>query len=232
MGLRFSVAIYLTATIIMIIVCRFLIPFLVLKTGQEPVLFWFLCSGLLIFIPMIIVSIIILRKEKLSVNYQTWQNRLRFKRLTKSDLLWTLGGIAAVGLLSVVTMTVLEMCFENFDKNPSFMTFEPLSVTGKYWILWLWLPYWVVNIMGEEIFWRGTMQPRQEIVFGKYTWIIQGLGWAVFHIVMGFQLLLMLLPLVFIQPIIVQKTKNSWTGVIMHGLLNGPSFIAIALGLM
>jgi len=41
-----------------------------------------------------------------------------------------------------------------------------------------------------------------------------------------------LIPLIFIQSYIVQKTKNSWIGVIMHGGLNGPSFIAICFGLI
>jgi len=45
-------------------------------------------------------------------------------------------------------------------------------------------------------------------------------------------LLITLIPLIFIQSYIVQKTKNSWVGVIMHGGINGPSFIAIALGLI
>ena len=33
-------------------------------------------------------------------------------------------------------------------------------------------------------------------------------------------------------PYVVQKTKNSWTGVVIHGVINGPSFIAIAFGVM
>ena len=41
-----------------------------------------------------------------------------------------------------------------------------------------------------------------------------------------------LIPLIFIQSYIVQRTKNSWVGVIMHGGLNGPSFIAICFGLI
>jgi len=76
------------------------------------------------------------------------------------------------------------------------------------------------------------MLPRQEVAFGKHTWLIHGFGWALFHIAFGWQLLLTLIPLIFIQSYIVQKTKNSWVGVIMHGGLNGPSFIAICFGLI
>jgi membrane protease YdiL (CAAX protease family) len=73
------------------------------------------------------------------------------------------------------------------------------------------------------------MLPRQEIAFGKNTWVIHGFGWGLFHIAFGWQLLITLMPLIFIQSYIVQRTKNSWIGVLMHGGLNGPSFIAIYL---
>ena len=42
----------------------------------------------------------------------------------------------------------------------------------------------------------------------------------------------MLLPLLYIEPYVVQKTQNTWTGVFLHGVINGPSFIAIALGII
>jgi membrane protease YdiL (CAAX protease family) len=115
--------------------------------------------------------------------------------------------------------------------HPSFMTFEPLS-DGRYWILFAWLPFWVFNIMGEEILWRGVLLPRQEIVFGKSTWIFHGFFWMIFHIAFGLHLVLSLIPIFFIQSYIVQKRKNSWIGVLIHAGLNGPGFIAVAFGLI
>ena len=69
--------------------------------------------------------------------------------------------------------------------------------------------------------------PRQEKTFEDKTWILHGTGWAIFHIAFGWQLLVMLLPLLYIEPYVVQKTQNTWTGVFLHGVINGPSFIAI-----
>lgn len=126
-------------------------------------------------------------------------------------------------------MQLLEHIIGKFDHSPPFMAFEPLN-EGRYWLLLVWAPYWVLNIMGEEILWRGVMLPRQELAFGKYTWLVHGTGWALFHIAFGLTLLITLLPLIYIQSFIVQKTKNSWVGVLMHGGMNGPAFIAIALG--
>jgi membrane protease YdiL (CAAX protease family) len=86
--------------------------------------------------------------------------------------------------------------------------------------------------MGEEILWRGVIFPRQEIVFGRSTWIVHGICWSLFHIPFGLHLFLTMLPILFIQSFAVQRTQNSWTGVLIHAVINGPSFIAISLGIL
>jgi membrane protease YdiL (CAAX protease family) len=226
-----SFAIYISAALSMYLLTKFLIPFLSRVTGQETILFWFIVGGLCIFTPLIIIGILIIRSEGFKINKKTFLTRLRFRRLNKSDLLWTLIGFIAIAILSGLIMKLLVLILGKFDPSPKFMTFEPLT-KGRYYILLLWFPYWMLNILGEEFIWRGVMFPRQELVFGKYTWIVHGFGWGLFHIAFGWKLLITLIPLIFIQSYVVQKTKNSWTGVILHGGLNGPSFIAISLGLI
>lgn len=231
LGFTASFAIYITAALLMFVLTRYLIPYFSAVTGQETILFWFIVAGLGVFTPLILTAIIILKYEGYNFSKETWINRLRFKKLTLNDILWSIGGLLLAGILSGCILKGLEFIIGKFDHSPPFMSFEPLS-TGRYWLLLIWLPYWVLNILGEEFLWRGVMLPRQEIVFKKYTWIIHGFGWGLFHVAFGWQLLITLIPLIFIQSYVVQKTKNSWTGVIMHGGLNGPSFIAIALGLI
>ena len=231
LGFVGSFAIYLSAATLMFVMTHFLIPFLSETTGMETIFFWFLVAGAGIFTPLIITGLVILRSEGYKISWQTITGRLRFKRLTSKDLLLTFAGLVAVGILSGALMKILEMLIGKFDHSPSFMQFEPLS-TGRYWLLLVWAPYWITNILGEEFLWRGVMLPRQEIAFGKYTWLIHGFGWGLFHIAFGWQLLVTLIPLIFIQSYLVQKTGNSWEGVIMHGGLNGPAFIAICFGLI
>lgn len=231
LGLVPSVLIYVGAALLMFVQTACVIPYLSRITGQETILFWFIVAGLGIFTPLIILGVIILRKEGFQINRQTITSRLRFRKLTKSDLIWTLFGFIAVAVLSGLIMKLLEVMIGQFDHSPKFMTFEPLT-NGRYWLLLAWAPYWILNILGEEFIWRGVMLPRQELAFGKYTWVYHGFGWGLFHIAFGWKLLITLIPLIFIQSFIVQKTKNSWTGVILHGGLNGPSFIAICLGLI
>jgi membrane protease YdiL (CAAX protease family) len=231
LGFKGSFAIYIPATIIMYCLTKYVIPYLSKVTGQETILFWFIVAGLGIFLPLIITGILILRAEGFQISKSTWIGRLRFRKISKTDLIWAIMGLILVGAISGIVMKGLQLIIGKFDHSPVFMAFEPLT-KGRYWLLLIWLPYWILNILGEEFIWRGVMLPRQEVAFGKNAWLIHGTGWGLFHIAFGWQLLITLIPLIYIQSYIVQKKKNSWIGVIMHGGLNGPSFIAICFGLI
>jgi len=39
-------------------------------------------------------------------------------------------------------------------------------------------------------------------------------------------------PVLFIIPFVVQKRKNTWIGIIIHGVINGAAFLSISLGLI
>lgn len=165
------------------------------------------------------------------IHKRTFVERLRFRPMSRRDWRYSLLALVVIGLLTSGIMIAMQVLFSDFNHTPSFMTLDPLS-PGRYWLLLAWFPYWLLNIGGEEFFWRGVLLPRQEKTFEDKTWILHGTGWAIFHIAFGWQLLVMLLPLLYIEPYVVQKTQNTWTGVFLHGVINGPSFIAIALGII
>ncbi len=232
-GLGFwpSFLIFGLAGLVLYIEAHYLIPWLSAITGIETIIFWFLVAGLGLFLPLLIIAYFMLRSEGSWKQKDLFKNRLRFRRMNLNDWLWSVGAIAAIGIFSTLLMSILETVFGPSTHQPPFMAFEPLTA-GRYWILVVWLPYWLLNIMGEEILWRGVIFPRQEIVFGKYTWLIHGFGWSLFHLAFGLQLFITMLPILFIQSYAVQKTKNSWVGVAIHAIINGPSFIAISLGFL
>ena len=111
------------------------------------------------------------------------------------------------------------------------MAFEPLR-PGRYWILAAWLPFFVLNIGGEEFLWRGVVLPRQEVAVGAKAWLVNGTGWLLFHLPFGPAIVLLLAPTTYILPYVVQRRRNSWIGVVIHAGLNGPGFLAIAFGFM
>ncbi len=230
MGIGQSLVIFGIASIALILGTQLLIPALSAATGLEPVFFWFIVAGLGIFTPLLIAAAFILKREG-TLQPGFWRARLRFHRMNTGDWFWSCGAIIVIGIISSGVMKGLETIVGQMKHQPPFMTFEPLTLE-RYWILVIWFPYWVLNIMGEEIMWRGIMLPRQELAFGKWTWVFHGIGWSLFHIAFGWQLLVTFLPILFIQSYVVQRRKNTWIGVIIHGGINGPGFLAIAFGLL
>lgn len=155
LGLAGSFAVYIPASILMFALTKYLIPYLSNITGQETIFFWFIVSGIGIFLPLIITGIIILKMEGFTISRLTWKERLRFKKITKHDLLWCFAGLIVVAIFSGMIMKGLEIMIGQFDHSPAFMSFEPLS-KGRYWLLIVWFPYWILNILvknfcGEEL---------------------------------------------------------------------------------
>jgi membrane protease YdiL (CAAX protease family) len=80
----------------------------------------------------------------------------------------------------------------------------------------------VFNILGEELWWRGFILPRQELVFGARTWIIHGTLWALFHFFYHTDLgiLVSYLPTTLGLSYVAQRTRNTWPGIIGHMVSN------------
>jgi Type II CAAX prenyl endopeptidase Rce1-like len=77
--------------------------------------------------------------------------------------------------------------------------FMGVSLTGAWWVVVYYAAWLVVlNIFGEELWWRGYVLPRQELFFGRATWAIHGVFWSLFHL--------------FIQPTLWDTTRMAVTG--------------------
>jgi membrane protease YdiL (CAAX protease family) len=111
------------------------------------------------------------------------------------------------------------------------MKFEPFRGNERFLLL-AWLVMFFFNIFGEELLWRGYILPRQESSLGRSAWIFNALLWFVFHIAFGIHLLILLIPILIILPWCVQKTGNTMVGVWIHGLMNGPMFVLVSLGII
>ncbi len=208
-----------------------LMPILAERTALEPVLLWFTLGGLGVFAPLLVAAIAMLRCEHPRDLKTTWQQRLRFRPMSRGDWIDSAVGLIVIGIFAAGGMAILQLVWKGASLHPPFMTMSPLT-PNRFWILAVWLPFWVLNVMSEEILWRGVILPRQEMAFGRFAWLVNGAGWLLFHVPFGPAILLTVAPITFILPYVVQRTKNSWTGVVMHAGLNGPGFIAVAFGLV
>jgi membrane protease YdiL (CAAX protease family) len=135
--------------------------------------------------------------------------------------------LALTGLMYVINVRV----WPQLPRHPLFMQIEVLK-PAQFYLLALWVPFFALNIIGEELWWRGFIQARQEPLFGAGTWVIQGLLHLAFHVSFGPGVMFVLLPIVFVIPWAVQRTGNTCVGMFVHAAINGPAFLGVTSGLL
>lgn len=222
-----ATAFFVFGAVLLLLATRVSIPALV-EHDFDPLLAWFVSAGFGVFLPLFLVGWVSVRREGGRTPRDLRSDRLRFRRLDRSDWRVCGGSLAAIGLLTGLITLVMLYFKGRSVLHPAFLPGLPLSA-GRYWLLGVWPVFFTANILWEEFVWRGVLLPRQESAHGRYAWVFNGAGWTAFHAAMGWQVV-MLLPLSLILPYAVQRTGNTWVGVILHAAVNGPAFVAISMG--
>jgi membrane protease YdiL (CAAX protease family) len=189
---------------------------------------YFLCVGLLVLAPMFVWAIYLTARELSSYRPGDLLARMRVHRLRGVEWAWTVVTFVALSAASFVIANVLMPRF-GLDATPFFFQNMPLA-PGDRWILGVWPIFFFFNIFGEELLWRGYIQPRQELLTGRWTWLVHGLLWATWHVPMGFDLIIASLPIFFILPAVVQLTRNTSVAIVVHSVFGAFGFLALALG--
>lgn len=217
-----------------IAVCRVLVPYFHQNFGLHPALSWFI-GGLLTFLPLFLLALFLARKDRFLTKAEL-SSRFRLKKMSNRDWKFALGGLLLIFIGTGLIMGISKLLHQQFgipeiETTPSFMKFEPFQ--GKERLLLLvWLVMFFFNIFGEELLWRGYILPRQELALGQSAWMLNSTLWFVFHVAFGIDLLILLLPILIVLPWCVQKTGNTMVGIWIHGLMNGPMFILVSLGIV
>jgi membrane protease YdiL (CAAX protease family) len=228
LGYKHSLLIFGTAALLLFLVTYVGLDILFNTTGIRKEVLWFINSTLFIFLPMFFLALYFARNQS-DNTLRSALKKLRLNRLSTREIIATMIGLAVIFLLSGMLTYLLPKIIPNYSPQPPFLTMKKLQ-SGEYWILLCWLPMFFFNIFGEEFFWRGLIMPHQEVAMGKNTWWFHALCWGLFHIPFGLNLILLLSPVLFIQSFLVWKYKNTWIGIMIHGIYNGSGFLAIAFG--
>ena len=111
--------------------------------------------------------------------------------------------------------------------------FMGIPLLGSWWIpVYYAVMMFVFNIGGEELWWRGYVLPRQELAFGKMTWIVHGVFWSAFHLFMQptlWDTVRMAISGVALA-YVAQRTKSTWPGIVGHTVGNLPFFLSLMHG--
>ena len=217
-------------TVLNFIACRIAILWLDAQKIFPIEVTYFISVGLLVLVPMFFGAIFLTSRELKSKHIKEIFERMRIKKLSKMDILWTVLGFIFLSFASFLIAKIILPIFQ-IDANPFFFQNMPLS-DENFWILYIWPLFFFFNIFGEEFLWRGYIQPRQELLNKKYTWSVHGLLWAVWHLPMGLDLIYSALPIFFILPAVVQFRKNTTIAIIIHFVFGAFGFLVLALGLV
>lgn len=229
-GIRLSLVLFGVPALALWLATTLAVPALVGR-GWEPLSAWFLAGGVLVLTPLLAAALVGAWLAAPAASLPAILAHLRVRRLSAHD--WRMAGLALT--LTIAAMAALQILnarvWPQLPPHPPFMTVQPLE-PPQYYLLALWLPFFALNIVGEELWWRGFIQPRQEPVFGASTWVIQGLLHGAFHFSFGFGVMFILWPVLFSIPWAVQRTRNTSVGMLIHAGINGPGFLAVTLGLL
>ena len=185
------------------------------------------------FVLLFITALILYKREGNAWKMSDFKSRMQLNPLKKIDWLWIIGIIlafaAASALLEPVINKVAQIPFfsppdffpaeinPNKTSIPGYMWDYKLS--GEYWVIIVYFVGWFFNIFGEEFLWRGIILPRQVMKYGSKAWIYHGIMWGLWHFYWKWNFFT-LLPLTLLLSYAVYKRKNTWIGIIAHGVLN------------
>jgi membrane protease YdiL (CAAX protease family) len=198
--------------------------------GWQPLTAWFAAGGL-VFAGLLAAAVIVGAMAARRILPGAIAEQLRLRPMSGRD--WRVSIVALVVAVALTSMMYIcnATVWPQLPSHPVFMQIEALKPT-QFYLLALWMPFFALNIIGEELWWRGFIQTRQEPVFGPATWVLQGLLHLAFHASFGPGIMFVLLPVVFVIPWAVQRTGNTSVGMFLHAAINGPAFLAVALGLL
>ncbi len=182
----------------------------------------------------------------MKISLKAFASRYRLRTMDRTDWLWTagllavhiafmLGGTSLIAdWASSVPAFAVPECFPP-ELRPTVTqelvpgVFMGMPLKGKWWIVAAYFIGWVINILGEEFWWRGYMLPRQELAHGRYTWLVHGVLWAAHHLFQKWTLPI-LLPNALVYAYVSQTRKNTWIPTIVHGIGNFIPLVVITIG--
>ncbi len=177
------------------------------------------------------------------LTWQAFAERMRYPRLRWRDVLWGCAAFLGAGVGMALLGGLVALLIRNgwmpvpahlpamADPRVPF-SLEMLVrsaggvIRGRWDIAAVYGVTFFFNIFGEELWWRGIILPRQELAFGRRTWLVHGLMWACFHVFKWWDIL-PLAPGCLLVALIAQRTRSNWGALIGHILMNGLSLAVV-----
>lgn len=197
-------AIWALATAPMGVLGWVLFPLVASDPGTDPLAFGVTRLVLLTLglVWLFVFSMIIVYREEGDLRWATVRRRLRLNtprdpatsEPRKRLWLWIVPFLIAVAVVELVLDGPLESLWVSvfpFFGEPAGYSFDAIfgsqeilaRLQGAWWFLALFVVQAAFNtILGEEFLFRGVLLPRMEGVFGRFSWVANGVLFGLYHI--------------------------------------------------
>ena len=188
---------------------------------------------------LFIASLVAYRAEGNPWSVSHLRARFRLGAMTPRTWLWTLA-LTVVMLFGPPLLAFSsgwirsfappsEVVARMFEVGPD--SFMGMPMGGAYLVLMGFFLFIIVNVLGEELWWRGYVLPRQEASMGGWAWLANGLLWALFHSFFQWEVI-GLLPGALALAYVAQRRKSTWPGIVAHLAVNVPSIVSLLVGVL
>jgi membrane protease YdiL (CAAX protease family) len=243
LGVAGSIVLFIVPATILYCTHFFFVPWFVRST-PSPYLVGYLIGWPATMALFFVAALAGYRLEGNAFQWKRFAARFRLARMTGKDWLWTLGllilsmalyfglGFTSRWLARIPILAPHPLVPPDFGPGaasarvPGILMGMPLA--GRCWVALVFVVGWLLNVFGEEFWFRGYLLPRQELAMGTRAWIANGLMFGFNHIWQPWNLLL-IVPAALVGVYVVQRRRNTWILIVMHGLMNLTLVVSVVL---
>lgn len=196
-------------------------------------LYWVEIPAYIIFFGgLVLATLLSLNNEGIILRFKNILSRLRIKKMSKRDWLWTIGLTVFAVISYVLLNTTVDWIKGTVIDGPDWLdidgTLYGFEIAGNWWLVLIHLMILLFNVIGEEFWFHGYLLPRQELTHGKKAWIINGLLWYAYHLFWPWNLFRSL-PESVASSFVCQKLGNTTPALVSHFIFNGIGLLLLIL---
>ena len=182
------------------------------------------------------LSMIVVRQEGGDLRWETVTRRLRLEvprdpktgEQRRRIWLWVVPALIGIALLDVVLASPIDNLWVSilpfFSEPPGYRFGAILEspqilerLVGAWWFLALFVVFALFNtILGEEFLFRGVLLPKMEGVFGKWSWVANGVLFGFYHLHQPWSMLTTILGGALIFALPAWRFRSTWLSIIVH----------------
>ena len=185
---------------------------------------------------LFILSLIIVRQEEGNLRWATVKRRLRLNTPRDPETgetrrrlwLWAVAFILGIAVWQILLAPYVNKLWVSifpffaeppaYSMNAVFKSQEILDrLVGAWWFLGLYVLNTIFNtILGEEFLFRGVLLPKMEGVFGRWSWLANGVLFGFYHFHQPWGIVGSIVSGAFFYAFPTWRFRSTWMGIIVH----------------